>query len=90
MPIVPLAKNWLESGALKAQTAYWTTKLAGERAAGLPFGGLVRDRVIPREPLFAKTGSRFDGRTEGTGAGEGGMFMILLAAFKTLLPLHGA
>jgi amino acid adenylation domain-containing protein len=81
-------KNWLESGALEAQTAYWTTKLAGEpeplelpsdrtRPATESFrGGRCSRRLVPQLTTALKTRAQEEGAT---------LFMILLAAFKTLL-----
>ena len=81
-------KDWLESGALKTQTAYWKTKLAGEpeplelpsdraRPATESFrGGRCSRRLDPQLTTALKTRAQEEGAT---------FFMILLAAFKTLL-----
>src|SRR5437773_6032589 len=81
-------KEWLASGALKTQTAYWKTKLAGEpeplelpsdraRPATESFrGGRCLRRLDPQLTTALKTRAQEEGAT---------LFMILLAAFKTLL-----
>jgi amino acid adenylation domain-containing protein len=81
-------KDWLESGALEAQTTYWKTKLAGEpEPLDLP-----SDRARPATESFrgGRCSRRLDSRLTAalqTRAQEEGatLFMILLAAFKTLL-----
>ncbi|HZL78001.1 MAG TPA: amino acid adenylation domain-containing protein [Candidatus Limnocylindrales bacterium] len=81
-------KDWLNGGALAAQTAYWKTKLAGEpepldlpsdraRPATESFrGGRCSMRLDPQLTAALKTRAQEEGAT---------LFMILLAAFKTLL-----
>src|SRR5207245_1359953 len=81
-------KDWLDSGALDAQTAYWKTKLAGEpepldlpsdraRPATESFrGGRCSRRLDPGLTAALKTRAQEEGAT---------LFMILLAAFKSLL-----
>jgi amino acid adenylation domain-containing protein len=81
-------KDWLEGGALQAQTAYWKTKLAGEPGPlDLPSdrarpptesfrGGRCSMRLDPQLTAALKTRAQEEGAT---------LFMILLAAFKTLL-----
>ncbi|PYJ33551.1 MAG: non-ribosomal peptide synthetase [Verrucomicrobia bacterium] len=81
-------EDWLEGGALKTQTAYWKTKLAGEpeplelpsdraRPATESFrGGRCSRRLDPQLTTALKTRAQEEGAT---------LFMILLAAFKTLL-----
>src|SRR5438094_3551679 len=84
-------EDWLEGGALKTQTAYWKTKLAGEpeplelpsdraRPATESFrGGRCSRRLDPQLTTALKTRAQEEGAT---------LFMILLAAFKTLLHLY--
>src|SRR5205809_3097967 len=81
-------EDWLESGALKTQTAYWKTKLASEpeplelpsdraRLATESFrGGRCSRRLDPQLTTALKARAQEEGAT---------LFMILLAAFKTLL-----
>ena len=81
-------KDWLAGGALAAQADYWKTKLAGEpepldlpsdrvRAATESFrGGRCSRRLEPGLVAALKTRAQEEGAT---------LFMILLAAFKTLL-----
>jgi amino acid adenylation domain-containing protein len=81
-------KDWLAGGALAAQTTYWKTKLAGEpepldlpsdraRAATESFrGGRCSRHLNPELTAALKTRAQEEGAT---------LFMILLAAFKTLL-----
>ena len=81
-------KDWLEGGALEAQTAYWKAKLAGEpepldlpsdraRPATESFrGGRCSRRLDPGLTAALKTRGQEEGAT---------LFMILLAAFKVLL-----
>src|SRR6266487_2870770 len=81
-------EDWLEGGALKTQTAYWKTKLASEpeplelpsdraRPATESFrGGRCSLRLDPQLTTALKTRAQEEGAT---------LFMILLAAFKTLL-----
>lgn len=81
-------KDWLEGGALETQTAYWKMKLAGElspldlpsdraRPATESFrGDLCSWRLEPGLVAALKTRAQEEGAT---------LFMILLAAFKTLL-----
>ena len=80
--------EWLEDGALEAQTTYWKTKLAGEpepldlpsdhaRPATESFrGGRCARRLDAGLTAALKTRAQEEGAT---------LFMILLAAFKTLL-----
>jgi amino acid adenylation domain-containing protein len=81
-------KDRLERGALAEQTAYWKTKLAGEsvpldlpsdrtRPADVSFRGECCS--LPLDPALM-TGLKTRAREEGAT-----LFMILLAAFKTLL-----
>jgi amino acid adenylation domain-containing protein len=81
-------EDWLEGAALKTQTAYWKTKLAGEpepldlpsdraRPATESFrGGRCSRQLDPGLTAALKTRAQEEGAT---------FFMILLAAFKTLL-----
>jgi amino acid adenylation domain-containing protein len=81
-------KDWLAGGALAAQTAYWKTKLAGEpepldlpsdrvRATTESFrGGRCSRHLNPELTAALKMRAQEEGAT---------LFMILLAAFKTLL-----
>jgi amino acid adenylation domain-containing protein len=81
-------KDWLEGGALEAQTTYWKTKLAGEpEPLDLPSdrarpvtesfrGGRCSLALDPQLTAALKTRAQEEGAT---------LFMILLAAFKTLL-----
>lgn len=81
-------QDWLEDGALEAQTAYWKSKLAGElepldlpsdraRPATVSYrGGRCSRRLDPHLVAALKTRAQEEGAT---------LFMILLAAFKTLL-----
>ena len=81
-------KKWLDDGALETQSEYWKAKLAGEpepldlpadrvRAATESFrGGRCSRRLEPELVAALKTRAQEEGAT---------LFMILLAAFKTLL-----
>ena len=83
-------RQWLASGVLDAQLAYWRGQLAGVPQLELPW-----DRPRPRVQTFrgaatpAPLSSALAGELERLGRRRGAtLFMTLLAAFQTLLHRH--